>query len=918
MNKLDVVQDAVTETIHQKEFLFWGFNESNAVRPTGWQANQRLSVPRLATVAVPVETANRPEHPPRIESTDGGGLRYESTVTLARPDGTPRWWLNRFIARPGKKHRLAREPENEITNRDSADATPEPTWAVEKRQDQAGRDLIYLQAGDDALAMTASVSIQSNGTIVNGAIESVECCSSGPVTLLFRAPVRFVHQSDPADPKQKWRIDEHLRGNIEIRAIPELGLWDFKFSLTHHGNATHPNGTWNLGDWTSVLLENVRFEIRRSEAAGTPQERQPAEGTTLSFVEPDQLVSCADPKGFAITQGASGGKNWASSNHQLPEGRAGAAEFGCRVERLSAGSSPEDFPSGRPHPFLTMISGDQRWSLAMERFWQNFPCRMATDGTRFTLELLCGEAFGDVEFQAGEQKTWRFAMECSRADHVQAITEWLCPTIDVLAPEAYSERTEGGYFIGHAGRNGCVKFEDLISQAIDGTDTFWNKSERIDEFGWRNFGDIYGDHEAVYQQDPPLISHYNNQYDCTLGLITHFFRRGDRRWFDWASWSADHAWDIDTYHASDDKLLYNGGLFWHTYHYADAGLATHRSYPAGISAHEVFSSGKQLNDLGTTGQQLQQNYAVGGGPAASHNYPTGWMWLHMLTGDQRYRDAAVNAADYVLRIEDGKQTPFRWFSSGDTGYSTCSSEGYHGPGRAAANSLRALLTGHELTGDCKYLERAALLMRRTVHPKQDLEGLDLLNAELRWFYTMYLQALGRYVDYKLKLGERDADFRYGVATLRHYARWMARHEQPTLSQPDKLQYPTETWAAQDMRKWHVLEHAARYESDDDERQRMWGKADFFFNYSVDYLTDSPTKSLCRPVVLMLNFGWQRAWLLEHRDEPAFTEEIGDDFGQPATFVPQREIAIRRFKRLVVAGGVASVVLVVALLAWLLS
>ena len=41
-----------------------------------------------------------------------------------------------------------------------------------------------------------------------------------------------------------------------------------------------------------------------------------------------------------------------------------------------------------------------------------------------------------------------------------------------------------------------------------------NRREIIDEYGWRNFGEIYADHEAVYHQGRgPFVSHYNNQYD---------------------------------------------------------------------------------------------------------------------------------------------------------------------------------------------------------------------------------------------------------------------------------------------------------------------------------------------------------------------------------------------------------------------
>ncbi|WP_145387212.1 hypothetical protein [Stieleria neptunia] len=460
------------------------------------------------------------------------------------------------------------------------------------------------------------------------------------------------------------------------------------------------------------------------------------------------------------------------------------------------------------------------------------------------------------------------------------------------------------------------RYQALVNLAIEGDDSFFEKREKIDEYGWRNFGDVYGDHEAIYHRgDSPLISHYNNQYDCTLGFGIQYLRTGDTRWLDLMLPMADHAWDIDTYHTDQDKLLYNGGLFWHTYHYADAHTATHRSYPKQLRVSQSFEDGQDLEELGETGEQLTKNYAIGGGPAASHNYNTGWMLAYYLTGKERYKEAAVNASDYVMRIEDGSKTPFKWLSRADTGYSTCSSEGYYGPGRASGNSTHALLTGHELTGNRKYLDRAAKLMRRTVHPKQDLGALNLLNAELRWFYTMYLQVLGRFVDYKFRLGERDDDFKYAVASLIHYADWMAEHERPTLSAPEELQYPTETWAAQDMRKWHVLQHATLYQPDPEKRRKYQEKADFFYNYCVDYLTESPTKSLCRPVVLMLNFGWQRDWFLAHPSELRIDRPIEKDFGEPQTFVPQRTIAIRRFKQLVVAGGVGFVLLVLALLLW---
>ncbi len=124
----------------------------------------------------------------------------------------------------------------------------------------------------------------------------------------------------------------------------------------------------------------------------------------------------------------------------------------------------------------------------------------------------------------------------------------------------------------------------LVDAAVEGDDTFERKREVIDEYGWRHFGDIYGDHEAVFHKESgagaePLTSHYNNQYDPVAGLGYQFLRSGDHRWRRLMRELAAHVIDIDVYHTDRDKSAYNHGLFWHTFHYVDADTGTHRSYP---------------------------------------------------------------------------------------------------------------------------------------------------------------------------------------------------------------------------------------------------------------------------------------------------------------------------------------------------
>ncbi len=99
---------------------------------------------------------------------------------------------------------------------------------------------------------------------------------------------------------------------------------------------------------------------------------------------------------------------------------------------------------------------------------------------------------------------------------------------------------------------------------------------------------------------------------------------------------------------------------------------------------------------------------------------------------------------------------------------------------------------------------------------------DPLDAENRWSYTVFLQALGKYLEYRAERGLVDAKFEYARAVLLKYATWMCAHERPYLDAPEQLEYPTETWAAQDIRKAAVFEFAARHTRDDGARARLPG------------------------------------------------------------------------------------------------
>ena len=731
--------------------------------------------------------------------------------------------------------------------------------------------------------------VDADGTEYGPEITSWSVEESGPLRTSVRVAGQF--HSDSQVPLLPFSVRFHWFAHSQTLRV--------HLTITNPNAAGHPGGLWDLGGDFAVFLRSLTVELIGKAAAVSPTRQQGREAddspslarrANAAVETRGNIQYWLDEKGtassgFTLHQDSSGGPNWQSTNHQ---NRKHVVPNQFQGYRLKADDLEKT--GLRATPIVALDRDDQHLAVSMPYFWQNFPKAIEADGHSITLGLFPRQ-YADVhELQGGEQKTHVFYVSFGRDTVTEEPLAWTRdPLIPVVDPE-WVASTGAIPYLSPMGREPHSGYQQLVDAAIEGPDTFEKKREVIDEYGWRHFGDIYGDHEAVYHRGPtPLVSHYNNQYDAVAGSIYQYLRSGDLRWWQMLNEMAAHVIDIDLYHTDRDKAAYNHGLFWHTYHYVDADTGTHRSYPK-------------------NGRIPPHNQRVpGGGPANEQNYATGLMLHYFLTGDAASKEAAVGLAQWVIDMDDGTKTPFRWLSRGHTGLASQSrTPDYHGPGRGSANSISVLLDGHRLTGDRKYLAKAEQIVHRCIHPTDDVPGRNLLDAENRWFYTMFLQALGKYLDHKAALGELDAHYAYARASLLHYARWMAEHEYPYLEKPELLEYPTETWAAQDMRKCEIFQFAGLH-ADGGERERFRERAAFFYRYSVDKLMSLPTRTLCRPVVLMLSNGFSREWHEEHPDAKAprpLSEST--DFGWPERFVPQKILAVKRFKEIAVAGGLAAV------------
>jgi len=651
------------------------------------------------------------------------------------------------------------------------------------------------------------------------------------------------------------------------------------FTVRNPRAAIHPGGLWDLGDAGSIFFDDLSLHLRLADGD---------KGAVFWSEAPTAALKPAEGGALEIYQDSSGGENWQSRNHV---NRFGKVMNSFRGYRASSGDNII-LQGERALPTVMLVSENRCLTAAIQSFWQNFPKAIEASENQIAVRLFPAQYADAFELQGGEQKSHTVYLDFAERRESGTPLAWTYePLVPCVEPEWYDKSAVFPYMIAQA-QDPNRDYLNLVHSAIEGDNNFFQRREIIDEYGWRHFGELHADHEAAYYAGPkPIISHYNNQYDAVYGFALHYARSGDRRWFELMHDLARHVIDIDIYHTLEDKAAYSGGLFWHTDHYTDAATCTHRTF-----ARKTMDD-KALKDYG-------------GGPSNEHLYTTGLMHYYFLTGDAPARDAVLGLADWVTRMDDGKLTPLRFLSRAATGLaSQTASRDYHNPGRGAGNAINALLDGYRLSRDAAYLNKAEELIRRCIHPASDIDALTLLDAERRWSYLVFLQALGKYLDCKIEWNMADRMLDYAGESLLAYARWMALREVPYSRVLDRVEYPTETWIVHDLRKSNIFEWAGKY-GGGEERQQFFAKAKFFYEYCLRDLEKFPSKTCTRPLVMLLHYGAMHGYF-RLRSDGLKVEWSPSSETSPAreSFKPQRRIAEERVK-LIAGGAVMLGVLVV--------
>jgi hypothetical protein len=662
-----------------------------------------------------------------------------------------------------------------------------------------------------------------NGVGHRPQIKTIFFETKGPLRCTLK--VEGVFQSEEGNPFASFFSRIHF---FKDRSMVKLD-----FTIHNPKAAIHPGGLWDLGDPGSIFFEDL--SVRTALNSKSKSE-------ILWKTQTNAPSKISDASHISIYQDSSGGENWMSKNHVNRHNEVRHSFKGYRVH--SDGSTIRE--GERSDPVLSIVEGEKQISGAVQYFWQNFPKAIKAEGDTLVFSFFPKEYNDLFELQGGEQKTHTLYFNFHKDEKNSSGLDWIqTPLVPCLPPQWYSNSKVFPYLLP-VSENRNTKLTELLSTAVKGESSLFVRRENIDEYGWRNFGEFYADHETVGKKDDDLfISHYNNQYDCIHGALTQFASTGNLKWFILADQLCRHVKDIDIYHTDADRPEYNHGLFWHTEHHIECKTATHRCFS------------KLHGD-----ERVLKHY--GGGPSLSHVYATGLLYHYYMTGEQRSKETVEELGDFVLQnmnmeatltnqsIKAGMKLTKRvlGYYKKDKLVDSNKVYGFDGPGRASGNSLSVLLDAYTATGNQQYLKRGESLILSCIAPGDDIEKRDLFDIENRWMYTVFLQALGKYLDVKYEIGAIDCKFEYARQSLTRYANWMVDNEYVYLQRPEKLEFPNETWAAQDIRKINVFLFAAKY-SENNMSEKYIDKAEEFFTEAQHYLFEYKTRNLTRPLALLM-------------------------------------------------------------------
>ena len=613
-----------------------------------------------------------------------------------------------------------------------------------------------------------------------------------------------------------------LHTHLNLRIVYASGDCYIESVLHNAQCANHPNGTWDLGDPNSMMIDDwfCRLTLCQTEAAV-------ASPSVFAQLTTDSDFDAISPP-LLIQQLSSGGHNWHSDAHVN-------AQLFQPLEHQSTLMNHQTTHHMRVNPVIKINSHKQEWYTHLRYFWEKFPSALDVQSDSITWHMHDSQVTSLSELQPGERWQREISITRDHCQHQQQIT--------VILDPIYVNQTSAVEM--HHTQLLDSPLQGLLDEGIVGHAHFFTKRETADMFGFRHFGELYADHEAAQQTHQPndkaFISFYNNQYDPLLGFIRQWLLTGNADYFTLAQQLAQHICHIDIYHTQADKPEYNGGLFWHTDHYLPALSCTHRTY----SHHHQANA--------------YEDHAGGGGPGGQHCYTTGLLYHYYLTGDRYSKEAVMSLYRWIEQVYDGDNSLVGLLLALKNRHrvdlKNITTNTYP-LDRGTANYIHATLDMFMLQNDQYYLHKAFAIIVHTVNAQENLTDRQLDDVEHTWFYTVFLQAVMRFMricQHYPKASAEHSLWQHCADIIVLFANWMLTNEQPYLHNPDKLEYPNQTWSGQDLRKVDVLSYAAFIHPDQATAYQTC--ADSIQTFVVQQLQRSDERSYTRiQALIMQNYG----------------------------------------------------------------
>ena len=591
---------------------------------------------------------------------DGKAVSSQYEALSTWPDGSVKWLLVDFEANCPPKSKSA------YYLRDKAADVTGSKLSVEKNDSGVTVSTGVMKAtlSDTCFNLFESVYLDHNG---DGTFSSDELVSLDPVmpgvslTTVSGGPAgaKFGQlKSFEVEDSGPVRVTVAVKGEISypsgmvileyiarINFYAGTGFVEVNFSLENpHAAQPYENGGghWLMGDNGSVLFEDMSLTTRLG--FGNP--------IVLSVCDLNKDILDRMPlnKTGGIYQESSGGDNWYTRIHI---NRNGDVPMTFKGAKTFIGSV-EPYKVDRPDAWIE--AADRQFGLAVgvRNFWQNFPKALTVNPDGTVRVSLWPEEFPDVhELQGGERKTHQIAFYFHTGDQESSINEnrvatVMCGFMKPLLVRATAESYLASGFFDDASVYDPKRFptyEKLCQSGVVGKNgNQFDDIDRMDEYGWRNFGDTPAMNEFDETGGPSTgrraASHFNHEYDHGFGMIFQHLRTFSaapdlsQKWWQLGAPAILHESDIDTYHCIDDTLaggVFGGAKFSHTGHGVEVSTGTHRQ---GSPGDNMWG-------------KLDWPWGRGLSPESGHFNNRGMMAYYYLTGDKLVKETASQMADLV-------------------------------------------------------------------------------------------------------------------------------------------------------------------------------------------------------------------------------------------------------------------------------